>query len=276
MNDASGYLNIGTYSLITRLSPKALRLYEEKGLLIPARREITGYRYYAHSQIRLGLMLRRLAELGFGIQDMRSAVDVLNGDGDAAALDHIIARRIQEVGSQVRQLEAVRGELENKSFEEVTDIKNGTPCIKELPAQRVISKREKGTYQEGIPRLIGEMCALLGSQEQQAHAVGPPMAIYRDKEYKENEADLEVAMPVSGRVNVGASGFEIRILAGGRAVSVIHLGAYHKVGEAWGKVFKYIQENGLRPCGPGRELYLNDPAMVNENELLTEVQVPVE
>jgi effector-binding domain-containing protein len=276
MVEANGYLNIGTYSLITRLSPKALRLYEEKGLLVPAKREITGYRMYDHTQIRKGLLLRRLAELGFGIQDMKVSVEVLEGGGDAAALDIIIARRIREVSSHMRQLETIRGELENRSFEEVTDMKNGTPCIKELPAQRVISKREKGTYQEGIPRLIGEMCSLIGSLEPQAHMVGPPMAIYCDQEYKETEADMEVAVQVSGRVTIGASGFKIRILPAGRAVSAIHSGAYGKVGEAWGKIFQYIQENGLKPNGPGRELYLNDPAQIPEGELLTEVQVPVE
>ncbi len=41
MVEANGYLNIGTYSLITKLSPKALRLYEGKGLLVPAKREYT-------------------------------------------------------------------------------------------------------------------------------------------------------------------------------------------------------------------------------------------
>jgi effector-binding domain-containing protein len=124
--------------------------------------------------------------------------------------------------------------------------------------------------------LIGEMCTLVGSQEPHAHMVGPPMAIYRDKEFKETEADIEVAIPVSGRVTVGASRFEIRILPAGRAVSAVHSGAYGKVGEVWGKVLRYIEENELRPNGPGRELYLNDPSQVPEDELLTEVQVPVE
>jgi effector-binding domain-containing protein len=48
------------------------------------------------------------------------------------------------------------------------------------------------------------------------------------------------------------------------------------VGEAWGRVLKYAQENGLRPVGPAREHYLNDPEVTPTQELLTEVQLPVE
>jgi effector-binding domain-containing protein len=276
MIESCGCLNIGIFSIITRLSPKALRLYEEKGLLIPVKKEITGYRMYAYSQIRKGMLLRRMAQLGFGIQDMKVSVEVLDGGGDTAALDIIIARRIREVSSQMRQLETIRGELENRSFEEVTDMKNGTPCMKELPAQRVVSRREKGSYGEAIPRLIGEICNMIGPQEPQAYMVGPPMAIYHDNEYKETCADVEVAIPVSGRVTIDASRFEIKTLPAGKAISAIHCGAYHKVGETWGKVFQYIQENGLRPNAAGRELYLNNPAVVSEDELITEVQVPVE
>jgi protein phosphatase len=41
-------LTIGTFAKASRLSPKALRLYDELGLLTPARVDpVTGYRLYA-------------------------------------------------------------------------------------------------------------------------------------------------------------------------------------------------------------------------------------
>ncbi|MFF0188467.1 MerR family transcriptional regulator [Streptomyces sp. NPDC005244] len=59
-----GLLTIGTFAKASRLSPKALRLYDELGLLAPARVDpATGYRLYAPEQLdqaRLVAWLRRL------------------------------------------------------------------------------------------------------------------------------------------------------------------------------------------------------------------------
>ncbi|MFB7917948.1 MerR family transcriptional regulator [Streptomyces sp. NPDC056061] len=57
-------LTIGAFAKASRLSPKALRLYDELGLLTPARVDpVTGYRHYAPEQLeqaRLVAWLRRL------------------------------------------------------------------------------------------------------------------------------------------------------------------------------------------------------------------------
>lgn len=41
------------------------------------------------------------------------------------------------------------------------------PVIKEVPALRVVSKREKGSYGETISRLIGDLCGMLFQPENQ-------------------------------------------------------------------------------------------------------------
>ncbi|WP_329134906.1 MerR family transcriptional regulator [Streptomyces sp. NBC_01476] len=57
-------LSIGAFARASRLSPKALRLYDELGLLTPARVDpVNGYRFYARGQLeqaRLVAWLRRL------------------------------------------------------------------------------------------------------------------------------------------------------------------------------------------------------------------------
>ena len=61
---ADPLLSIGVFSRRSRLSMKALRLYDRVGLLKPARVDLgTGYRRYRESQLataRLVVMLRRL------------------------------------------------------------------------------------------------------------------------------------------------------------------------------------------------------------------------
>ncbi len=53
------------------------------------------------------------------------------------------------------------------------------------------------------------------------------------------DADIEVGAPVTGPV-VAENGLEVRTLAGGRAVTAVHLEVYATVGEAWTRVLNYI------------------------------------
>ena len=276
MTDTMATLSIGDFSLITRLTVKALRFYEEKGLLVPARKEITGYRWYTFEQIPDGMLLRRLSDLGFGVQDMAEVLGVTKGKEEPARLDAVIRRRLAEVEAQIGELRSVRGRLEKKDPLEVIDLKDEEPIVKELAAMRVVAKRGRGTYQEVIPRLISEGCAMIfGQQNGQARINGPPIVIYLDQEYKEKDAEMEVALPVTGRLAVDP-GFEVKNLPAVKVVSAIHKGPYGRVGETWGKVFKYVGEKGLKPTGPGRELYISDPKDTPPEELLTEVQIPIE
>jgi DNA-binding transcriptional MerR regulator len=59
------YLLAGEFGAAARLSPKALRLYAEQGLLRPADVDpVTGYRYYAPGQLPRARLVARLRQLG--------------------------------------------------------------------------------------------------------------------------------------------------------------------------------------------------------------------
>ena len=62
---------IGKFSVLTRISPKALRYYDSKGLLVPeAKDTITGYRNYTAGQLERGVKIRTLTLLGFSLDDI--------------------------------------------------------------------------------------------------------------------------------------------------------------------------------------------------------------
>ncbi|GAA2294346.1 MerR family transcriptional regulator [Streptomyces kunmingensis] len=106
-----GLLTIGMFARASRLSPKALRLYDELGLLPPARVDpVTGYRLYAPDQLdqarliawlrRLGMPLTRIErvcalEAGPAAQEIRAfwaqaeAETVVRRDLAAFLIDHL-------------------------------------------------------------------------------------------------------------------------------------------------------------------------------------------
>jgi protein phosphatase len=69
-------LTIGEFARAARLSPKALRLYDELGLLRPFRvDEWTGYRYYALAQLERARLVAWLRRLGMPLAQIGAVVE---------------------------------------------------------------------------------------------------------------------------------------------------------------------------------------------------------
>ncbi|PXF61021.1 MAG: hypothetical protein C4B59_06670 [Candidatus Methanogaster sp.] len=147
------------------------------------------------------------------------------------------------------------------------------PTLKDVPDQRVVSRREKGTYQDVIPRLMGYlMKTVFGPENQRAQVkcTGISITIYHDSEYGGTDADIEVALPISWSITVGPE-YDVKTLEGERVVSYIHKGPYQDVGVAHEVIHEYMTREGLSVADVCREVYLNDPNEAPVEELLTKV-----
>ena len=81
-------LTIGEFSRATRLSVKALRFYDEKGILRPVWvDEAMGYRHYSAGQFVEALRIRRLRELDVPLEEIRAFLGTQDADAIAAFLD---------------------------------------------------------------------------------------------------------------------------------------------------------------------------------------------
>jgi DNA-binding transcriptional MerR regulator len=71
------YLRAGEFGAAGRLSPKALRLYAEQGLLRPASVDpATGYRYYSPDQLPRARLIARLRRLGLPLARIGQLADL--------------------------------------------------------------------------------------------------------------------------------------------------------------------------------------------------------
>ncbi|MEU1401899.1 MerR family transcriptional regulator [Streptomyces sp. NPDC005728] len=96
-------LTIGAFARASRLSPKALRLYDELELLRPARVDpATGYRYYAVRQLEQARLVAWLRRLGMPLAGIRT-VCALDTEG--------AAREIRAYWARVEAETAVRRDL---------------------------------------------------------------------------------------------------------------------------------------------------------------------
>ena len=103
---------------------------------------------------------------------------------------------------------------------------------------------------------------------------GKPLMLIYDTEYKEDDADFEVCMPI--RKGESVDDITVRKLPGGRCVSLLHKGPYDTVSRSYAKLFDYAKHNGYRLESPCREIYIKGPGMIfkgNPKKYLTEIQM---
>ncbi|MFP1625901.1 MerR family transcriptional regulator [Streptomyces sp. 5K101] len=81
-----GLLTIGAFARASRLSAKALRRYDELGLLPPAHVDpFTGYRYYDDAQMDRARLVAWLRRIGMPLAGVGRVCDLAETDTDAAA-----------------------------------------------------------------------------------------------------------------------------------------------------------------------------------------------
>ncbi len=149
--------------------------------------------------------------------------------------------------------------------------------IKDMAAQKFIGVREwvaTPDFQEYFTRTYGQIGMFCGKNG--IEPKGMPVAIYHGMTEAMDSFDTEAAFPVAFETDVElGEGLSYVEIPEGRLVSAIHYGPYNTVNSTWEAVMIYIKENELEENGPSYEAYLNDPATVEESEIMTQICVPV-
>ncbi len=105
---------------------------------------------------------------------------------------------------------------------------------------------------------------------------GPPLAVYHDWDEASGSMQIDVGFPVS---TTDAANVEGEVKAGmtpsGEALRAIHRGPYAKLRETYGALTAHMKEQGLPRPQVAWEVYVSDPDKTPEDELLTEIYMPV-
>lgn len=103
---------IGIFADKTGLSPKALRLYEQKGLLLPRRDEDNQYRYYIEADLQRAARLLAFRQLGFSLEQLAAILKAFELPDARAELIGLLTRRLDETGLRLAEFEAQREGLQ--------------------------------------------------------------------------------------------------------------------------------------------------------------------
>lgn len=107
------YLSIGQFSKKSGISPRALRIYEEVGLIQSHARGENGYRYYRVAQLELVARIKQFKGLGFSLSEIKSLLEV-DLSMDSEKLREFLERRLQVVLNQ--EVDLFRQKEQGKTF----------------------------------------------------------------------------------------------------------------------------------------------------------------
>ena len=265
--------SIGEFSQVTGLSVKTLRFYHEKGILIPSSvDEATGYRFYDAGKIEKARVIMRLRQMEFSIEDIAAVLGECTDDADILNYlerkKNVLQQRILEDRDIVRSLNEIIAN--EKAARQI--IEAGAFAVEEKTFEPMLIAgiRMKGKYSDcsaGFARLgkaVGR------------YICGKPFNLYYDGEYREDDADFEPCIPI--RREVAVDGVSVRILPGGRGLTLMHRGSYDQLGRSYAKILKMAGERKLNLALPSREVYVKGPGMIfkgNTKNFLTEIQLPL-
>ena len=104
MSDKAGaFMYIGEAAKITGLSIKAIRFYEEKGLIVrPAR--VGRYRVYQPMDIELLILIKEAKELGITLSQLKGIIVYRNGKVDWGIIKTFLAKIREQLVNQITDL----------------------------------------------------------------------------------------------------------------------------------------------------------------------------
>jgi DNA-binding transcriptional MerR regulator len=240
----AGLLSMGRFAQTVGLTRKALRLYDQLGILVPDHIDPdSGYRYYSLCQYERARKIRLLRAMEMPLADIRRVLD-------AATLEdalHVIEdcqlayeSRSDQVRSAYRKVLSVY-KKEAEPMAVSVEIKT-LPAFKALTIKRRIKIPEFHSF---IPQALGELDANIKRHEGQI--AGEPICFYYGPLNKNDDGPVEICLPFEGQVEPD-DGFQVREITAHQAAvgrADPKLSQFPEILEVWDDVIHWVQQNKL-------------------------------
>lgn len=261
---------IGDFSRLSRVSIRALRFYDEVGLLKPTFVDgATGYRYYSANLLSRVNRILVFKELGFSLDEIALLLkEDLPAEQAREALhskrEHL-SRRIAQEQARLAQVDAWLAQIEREGCGPNYEI-----TLRQVAPQLVASARDSlASYNEAV-----ELFTELDRHLKKHNANGRHAAIWHTCAGQAELIDCEAVVflnrpvPKSKRIAV----YE---LPTGVNACLIHQGSDETITEAYLAAHSWIKTNGYTIAGPLCELYWKGGVAQDDGSSVTEIRYPI-
>jgi DNA-binding transcriptional MerR regulator len=271
-------LKIGEFAKLSRVSIKTLRYYDKIGLVRPDVVDInSGYRFYTEAQLLTIKRINIFKEQGFTLGQISL---FLEEDISQAGVKSLVAEKQAELRRLIQesenQLDAINERLHRAEVS--TDAHEAEYSI----ALREVNPMLVASIREIVP--ITRLCVLLDEVSQYVRTHGETQAsksivIKHSCDAREDQVDLEVALPISTNAIPSSDRVRVDVLSGlTSAASLVHrCDPYDHSCLAVEPLSAWIEANGYSRVegAPIREVYMTPDEDIYGRMRLAEMLIPV-
>jgi DNA-binding transcriptional MerR regulator len=263
---------IGEFSKMSKTTIKALRYYDEVGLLRPELvDDFTGYRFYTTTQLIKLHHIQGLRQIGLSIDEIKLIMD-------GRSAESILQKRKSEVEAELADAKEQLSRIEFiLSGKEELNLMNYQAIIKEVPECIVYSKKITVPNYDSYFTVIPAIGEEVKSANPNLKCAVPEYCfiIYLDGEYREKDINIEYCEAVE-KFGKEVGDIKFKKMEPVTVVSIMHKGSYQGLPKAYAYAFEWIKKNNYLAADNPRESYIDGIwNKESEDEWLTELQVPI-
>lgn len=266
---------IGEFSKLTQVSVRMLRYYDESGLMKPEQTDPnTGYRMYSANQIPELSKIVFLRDIGFNIAEISALLNNWNNDFILTRLKEKRRAVENEINEEQNKLNKI--DMAERDILFGRDEIRYNIFIKSVPSCCVLSLRRiiGDYYKEEV--LWKELCEF--ADKNHISVCGEPFSIFHDIEYKEENVDAEVCIPINGILFDSKEGFACKYIEAVpyMAYTMVN-GEFCNIKEAYFSFAEWLRENKkYKMSSPERQIVHRGPWNEKDSDhYLTEIQIPL-
>ena len=261
-------LTVSQFAKLHNVNKRTLHYYDEIGIFSPDYKGNNGYRYYDYMQGVDFEYIKMLKELNMGLDEIKRYIDNPNEED----FKEIADVKIKEIDQEIRTLNRRREVLEDK-----LNKLNKCDLVREKNSIKVIECEEQKFFytpfkfeDDDLKQLISHIKDVW-TVDEYCKGIGSFVSVEKIQRGEFEEYDglfIEMLDDINSDNTI--------IKPKGKYICAYHMGDWDTLPDFYGEIVKYAEENNLTLVGYSFEIGMNDFAISDMKDYITQIMIRVE
>ena len=264
-------LTVSQFAKLHNVNKRTLHYYDEIGIFSPDYKGENGYRYYDYMQGVDFEYIKMLKELNMGLDEIKKYIDNPNEED----FKEIAEVKIKEIDQEIKLLNRRREVLEDK-----LNKLNKCDEVRKKNSIKVIDCEEQKFFftpfkfkDDDLKQLIAHIKDVW-TVDEYCKGIGSFVSVDKIKRGEFEEYDglfIEMLEDMESKNTKNTI-----IKQKGKYICAYHMGDWDTLPNFYGEIVKYAEENNLTLVGYSFEIGMNDFAISDMGDYITQIMIRVE
>lgn len=259
---------IGQFSIMTKISKKTLRYYDEINLLKPSKVDSeNNYRYYDDDSLITAQQIQIYKSCEMPLEKIK---EILMMPQEKKDLKDILISQLNFLDNELIEIHKSHSVLQNiiKTLEVQ---KMGPVKLREQEERKVLSIRERGSH-NSIGNIISRLFET--ATKLNLKVTGPHTIIwFEDKDFNQESLEMEIYIPID--INSDIHSDLLITKKQQQYCEIEHFGTMATLSSSYRQIYSFIEEHSLIITGSFEETYLSKIGFIDPHDLKITIAVPI-